>query len=70
MFNMPFVEQSPRGAGISIAIDRGGTFTDCLGIIPGKPDILVKLLSNDPTNYSDACVLYRESLSEQPNNFI
>ncbi|KAK7428185.1 hypothetical protein QQZ08_005251 [Neonectria magnoliae] len=39
---------------IRIAIDRGGTFTDCLGIIPGKPDILVKLLSNDPTNYADA----------------
>lgn len=53
---MPFVERSPRGAGISIAIDRGGTFTDCLGIVPGKPDILVKLLSNDPTNYADALV--------------
>ena len=39
---------------IRIAIDRGGTFTDCLGIVPGKPDILVKLLSNDPTNYADA----------------
>ncbi|CAM1507963.1 Fc.00g048110.m01.CDS01 [Cosmosporella sp. VM-42] len=39
---------------IRIAIDRGGTFTDCLGIVPGKPDILIKLLSNDPTNYSDA----------------
>ncbi|CAN9213692.1 unnamed protein product [Alternaria alternata] len=51
---MPFVEQPLQGAGIRIAIDRGGTFTDCLGIVPGKPDILVKLLSNDPTNYSDA----------------
>ncbi|KAF1939414.1 hypothetical protein EJ02DRAFT_436433 [Clathrospora elynae] len=51
---MPFVEQAAQGAGIRIAIDRGGTFTDCLGITPGKPDILVKLLSNDPTNYSDA----------------
>lgn len=51
---MPFVEQPSVGAGIRIAIDRGGTFTDCLGIVPGKPDILVKLLSNDPTNYSDA----------------
>ncbi|KAH7013041.1 putative 5-oxoprolinase [Ilyonectria destructans] len=39
---------------IRIAIDRGGTFTDCLGIVPGKLDILVKLLSNDPTNYADA----------------
>jgi 5-oxoprolinase (ATP-hydrolysing) len=51
---MPFVEQPLQGAGIRIAIDRGGTFTDCLGIVPGEPDILVKLLSNDPTNYSDA----------------
>ncbi|CAO2651751.1 Nn.00g000340.m01.CDS01 [Neocucurbitaria sp. VM-36] len=51
---MPFVEQTSQGAGIRIAIDRGGTFTDCLGIVPGKPDILVKLLSNDPTNYADA----------------
>ena len=51
---MPFVEQPLQGAGIRIAIDRGGTFTDCLGIVPGEPDILVKLLSNDPTNYADA----------------
>jgi 5-oxoprolinase (ATP-hydrolysing) len=51
---MPFVDQPSRGAGIRVAIDRGGTFTDCLGIVPGKPDILVKLLSNDPTNYNDA----------------
>ncbi|CAH0027190.1 unnamed protein product [Clonostachys rhizophaga] len=52
---MPFINgtasPSPK---IRIAIDRGGTFTDCLGIVPGKPDILVKLLSNDPTNYPDA----------------
>lgn len=39
---------------IRIAIDRGGTFTDCLGIVPGRPDILVKLLSHDPSNYADA----------------
>ncbi|PSN75221.1 hypothetical protein BS50DRAFT_628430 [Corynespora cassiicola Philippines] len=43
------------GTGIRIAIDRGGTFTDCLGILPTKkPDILIKLLSNDPANYPDA----------------
>jgi 5-oxoprolinase (ATP-hydrolysing) len=66
---MPFVEQSPRGAGISIAIDRGGTFTDCLGIVPGKPDILVKLLSNDPTNYSDACVWFQGSCLSKANSF-
>ncbi|GAM82997.1 hypothetical protein ANO11243_009830 [Dothideomycetidae sp. 11243] len=40
---------------IKIAIDRGGTFTDCLGIIGGRQDdIVVKLLSQDPANYADA----------------
>ena len=45
---------------IQIAIDRGGTFTDCLGRIPpSKPgdaptDIVIKLLSHDPANYKDA----------------
>ncbi|KAI9794652.1 MAG: hypothetical protein M1833_000341 [Piccolia ochrophora] len=43
--------------GIRIAIDRGGTFTDCVGN-PGtgrmKDDILIKLLSEDPSNYNDA----------------
>ncbi|GLA19998.1 hypothetical protein AnigIFM62618_008124 [Aspergillus niger] len=40
---------------IKIAIDRGGTFTDCLGIVDGrKEDIVVKLLSQDPANYADA----------------
>ncbi|KAF5679209.1 hypothetical protein FHETE_950 [Fusarium heterosporum] len=52
---MPFInEPTSSPSKIRIAIDRGGTFTDCLGIVPGKPDILVKLLSNDPSNYSDA----------------
>jgi 5-oxoprolinase (ATP-hydrolysing) len=53
---MPYIDgpSSPEAAKIRIAIDRGGTFTDCLGIVPGQPDILVKLLSNDPTNYADA----------------
>ena len=49
---MPYVE-SPTSR-IRIAIDRGGTFTDCLGIVPNQPDILIKLLSNDPNNYADA----------------
>lgn len=45
----------PRApSGIRIAIDRGGTFTDCLAIVPGRPDVLVKLLSHDPSNYADA----------------
>lgn len=34
--------------------DRGGTFTDCIGIVPGQPDIVIKLLSVDPANYPDA----------------
>ncbi|KAH8892116.1 hypothetical protein GQ53DRAFT_863833 [Thozetella sp. PMI_491] len=42
--------------GIRIAIDRGGTFTDCVAAVPGKDDILIKLLSVDPANYSDAPV--------------
>ncbi|CAG8255788.1 unnamed protein product [Penicillium salamii] len=46
---------SPKG--ISIAIDRGGTFTDCVGN-PGsgrlEDDIVIKLLSEDPSNYEDA----------------
>lgn len=43
--------------GIRIAIDRGGTFTDCVGN-PGtglmKDDKIIKLLSDDPSNYKDA----------------
>lgn len=46
--------------GLQIAIDRGGTFTDCLGRIPAvgpdqpERDIVIKLLSHDPSNYRDA----------------
>lgn len=43
--------------GIRIAIDRGGTFTDCVGN-PGtgkfEDDVIIKLLSVDPENYDDA----------------
>lgn len=43
--------------GIRIAIDRGGTFTDCIGN-PGtgkqEDDVVIKLLSVDPNNYPDA----------------
>ncbi|KAF2088557.1 hypothetical protein K490DRAFT_39625 [Saccharata proteae CBS 121410] len=46
-----------RERGIRIAIDRGGTFTDCVGN-PGtgrmEDDVLIKLLSVDPQNYDDA----------------
>lgn len=42
---------------IRIAIDRGGTFTDCIGN-PGtgnqEDDVIIKLLSVDPNNYPDA----------------
>ena len=41
--------------GIRIAIDRGGTFTDCVGSYKGR-DIIIKLLSEDPENYKDAPV--------------
>ncbi|KAK4934667.1 hypothetical protein LTR10_024131 [Elasticomyces elasticus] len=39
---------------IKISIDRGGTFTDVHAIVPGKSDIVLKLLSVDPANYQDA----------------
>ncbi|KAI9740432.1 MAG: hypothetical protein M1834_005012 [Cirrosporium novae-zelandiae] len=49
------LETDINGLNIKIAIDRGGTFTDCLGMVEGhKDDIVVKLLSQDPANYADA----------------
>ncbi|UZP36101.1 hypothetical protein NXS19_003917 [Fusarium pseudograminearum] len=42
-----------QSRGIRIAIDRGGTFTDCVGEHNGK-EIIIKLLSEDPANYKDA----------------
>ncbi|QLQ80004.1 hypothetical protein HG537_0C06530 [Torulaspora globosa] len=46
-----------KGNKIRIAVDRGGTFTDCIGN-PGsgkqEDDIIIKLLSVDPKNYPDA----------------
>ncbi|KAK3378571.1 Hydantoinase B/oxoprolinase-domain-containing protein [Podospora didyma] len=44
---------SPKDRGIRIAIDRGGTFTDCVGNYGGE-DVVIKLLSEDPANYKDA----------------
>lgn len=62
--------------GISIAIDRGGTFTDVWADIPGKGEVVLKLLSVDPNNYQDApiegirrilSIFYGKELSrEQP----
>lgn len=42
-----------KDRGIRIAIDRGGTFTDCVGNFNGE-DVIIKLLSEDPGNYDDA----------------
>jgi len=39
---------------VSIAIDRGGAFCDVIASIPGREDIIFKLLSEDPSNYPDA----------------
>ncbi|PFH62599.1 hypothetical protein XA68_12851 [Ophiocordyceps unilateralis] len=44
----------PPVHGIRIAIDRGGTFTDCIGELPDGRQKVVKLLSEDPFNYDDA----------------
>ncbi|KAF9167361.1 hypothetical protein DFQ26_004840 [Actinomortierella ambigua] len=53
---------APR-SGIRVCIDRGGTFTDCVASIPvpvsdeyptGRKELVVKLLSVDPSNYPDA----------------
>ncbi|KAJ3565762.1 hypothetical protein NPX13_g7375 [Xylaria arbuscula] len=48
---MGSTDQQQRG--IRIAIDRGGTFTDCVGTLNGE-DVVIKLLSEDPANYDDA----------------
>ncbi|KAJ5349197.1 hypothetical protein N7541_006924 [Penicillium brevicompactum] len=39
---------------LTISIDRGGTFTDVHAIVPGRADIVLKLLSVDPSHYQDA----------------
>ncbi|KHN96926.1 Hydantoinase B/oxoprolinase [Metarhizium album ARSEF 1941] len=44
---------STKERGVRIAIDRGGTFTDCVGEQNGQ-EIIIKLLSEDPANYKDA----------------
>lgn len=48
---MGSTDQKDRG--VRIAIDRGGTFTDCVGTLSGK-NVVIKLLSEDPANYDDA----------------
>lgn len=44
----------PATGRLRISIDRGGTFTDVHASVPGRSDIILKLLSVDPANYSDA----------------
>ncbi|KAJ2017030.1 hypothetical protein GGI14_003250 [Coemansia sp. S680] len=53
----------PGQPSIRVCIDRGGTFTDCVGIFPVEPTaehpdgervVVVKLLSEDPGHYADA----------------
>ncbi|CAO1635677.1 unnamed protein product [Parajaminaea phylloscopi] len=45
---------TPSVRGLRISIDRGGTFTDAFASVPGREDIVVKLLSVDPNHYKDA----------------
>ena len=45
---------TPTNSGVRISIDRGGTFTDIHASVPGKDDIVIKVLSVDPANYDDA----------------
>ncbi|XP_022243322.1 5-oxoprolinase-like isoform X2 [Limulus polyphemus] len=47
-------EKLPLLTGFQFAIDRGGTFTDIFGRCPDGKIRLMKLLSEDPINYSDA----------------
>ena len=44
----------PTVPGFQFAIDRGGTFTDVYARCPGGKTRVMKLLSEDPANYSDA----------------
>lgn len=46
-------QTTTKSRGVRIAIDRGGTFTDCVGELNGE-EVVIKLLSEDPANYKDA----------------
>ncbi|KAH7367763.1 Hydantoinase B/oxoprolinase-domain-containing protein [Plectosphaerella cucumerina] len=48
------MEASTPDQGIRIAIDRGGTFTDAWAQIPGREQIIFKILSVCPEEYDDA----------------
>lgn len=47
-------QHQPAAGRLRISIDRGGTFTDVHASVPGRSDIILKLLSVDPGNYQDA----------------
>ncbi|PVD21468.1 hypothetical protein C0Q70_19641 [Pomacea canaliculata] len=47
-------EPENKGKGFLFAIDRGGTFTDVWAKCPSGKVRVLKLLSDDPSNYSDA----------------
>lgn len=47
-------QHKPAAGRLRISIDRGGTFTDVHASVPGRNDIILKLLSVDPGNYQDA----------------
>ncbi|KAJ4292831.1 hypothetical protein N0V90_009494 [Kalmusia sp. IMI 367209] len=56
---------------IQVSIDRGGTFTDIHASVPGREDIILKLLSVDPTNCNDAPIegirRILEMITERPH---
>lgn len=50
----PATTAVPAGDKIRIALDRGGTFLDAVASVPGRGDVVFKLLSHDPAHYADA----------------
>ena len=49
-----FITDFSLKAGFRFAIDRGGTFTDVYARCPSGKTRILKLLSEDPSNYLDA----------------
>lgn len=54
LFILSSFNTSTMGGKFKFAIDRGGTFTDIYAKCPNGEVRVMKLLSVDPTNYSDA----------------
>lgn len=54
LFILTSFNTSTMGHKFKFAIDRGGTFTDIYAKCPNGEVRVMKLLSVDPTNYSDA----------------